>query len=159
MRRRDFITLLGGAGAWPVPARAQQPTKTVPLPIREAADIEPAIASTRGRADALYVAIDPLITTNLLRINTLALGARLPTVEPFREFVEAAGLMSYGTNLSNLYRRAADFADKILRGSKPGDLPIEQPTKFDLVINLTTARALGVAISPTLLALADEVIE
>ena len=114
------------------------------LPIRGAADIEPAIASTRGRADALYVAIDPLITTNRVRINTLALGARLPTVEPFREFVEAAGLMSYGANLSDLYRRAADFVDKIFRGSKPGDLPIVQPTKFDLVINLTTAKVLGI---------------
>jgi putative tryptophan/tyrosine transport system substrate-binding protein len=129
------------------------------LPIRGAADIEPAIASTRGRADALYVAIDPLITTNRVRINTLALGARLPTVEPFREFVEAAGLMSYGANLSDLYRRAADFVDKILRGSKPGDLPIEQPTKFDLVINLTTAKALGIEVPPMLLARADEVIE
>jgi putative ABC transport system substrate-binding protein len=131
----------------------------VPLEIQVAADIEPAIASVRGHADALYVALDPLITTNRLRINTLALGARLPTIEPFREFVEAAGLASYGANLSDLYRRAGDFVDKILKGAKPGDLPIEQPTKFDLIINLTVAKALGLDVPPMLLARADEVIE
>jgi putative ABC transport system substrate-binding protein len=105
------------------------------------------------------VALDPLINTNRLRINTLALGARLPTIEPFREFVEAAGLMSYGANLPDMYRRAADFVDKILRGTKPGDIPVEQPTRFDLIINLTTAKALGLEVPPTLIARADEVIE
>jgi ABC-type uncharacterized transport system substrate-binding protein len=131
----------------------------IPLEIQRAADIQPAIAGVRGRADALYVVLDPLINTNRLRINTLALGARLPTIEPFREFVEAAGLMSYGANLPDMYRRAGDFVDKILKGTKPGDIPIEQPTKFDLIINLTTAKALGLDVAATLLARADEVIE
>jgi len=131
----------------------------IPLEIQRAADIQPAIAGVRGRADVLYVALDPLINTNRLRINTLALGARLPTLEPFREFVEAAGLMSYGANLPDMYRRAGDFVDKILKGTKPGDIPIEQPTKFDLIINLTTAKALGLEMPPTLFARADEVIE
>ena len=102
---------------------------------------------------------DPLVTTNRIRINTLALSARLPTMHGSREHVEAGGLMSYGPNLPDLFRRAADYVDKILRGAKPADLPVEQPTKFDLVINLTTAKALGLEVPPTLLALADEVIE
>jgi putative ABC transport system substrate-binding protein len=130
----------------------------IPLEIERAADIDIAIAGVTGRADALYVALDPVINTNRLRLNTLALGARLPTAEPFREFVEAAGLMSYGANLPDLYRRAGDFVDKILKGTKPGDIPIEQPTKFDLIINLTTAKALGLTVPPALLARADEVI-
>ena len=88
-------------------------------------------------------AIDPLVNTNRIRINTLALGARLPTMHGIREYVEAGGLMSYGPNFPDLFRRAADFVDKILRGAKPADIPVEQPTKFDLVINLTTAKALG----------------
>jgi putative ABC transport system substrate-binding protein len=91
--------------------------------------------------------------------NTSALGARLPTMHGARDYVEAGGLMSYGTNLPDLFRRSADYVDKTLRGAKPGDLPVEQPTKFDLVLNLTTARALGLTMSPTLLARADEVIE
>jgi putative ABC transport system substrate-binding protein len=131
----------------------------IPLEIHRATDIDTAIAGVTGRADALYVALDPLANTNRVRINTLALGARLPTAEPFREFVEAGGLMSYGPKLPDLYRRAGDFVDKILKGTKPGDIPIEQPTKFDLVINLTTAKALGLTVPPTLLARADEVIE
>ena len=102
---------------------------------------------------------DPLVITNRIRINTLALGARLPTMYGIREYVEAGGLMSYGPNFPDLFRRAADFVDKILRGAKPGDIPVEQPTKFDLVINLTTAKALGLDVPPTLLARADEVIE
>lgn len=99
------------------------------------------------------------MNTNRTRINILAVGARLPTIHAFREFVEAGGLMSYGPNLPNQFRRAADFVDKILRGAKPGDIPVEQPTKFDLVINLTTAKALGLEIPASLLARANEVIE
>jgi putative ABC transport system substrate-binding protein len=130
------------------------------LDIRRAEDIAPAFEEAlKGRADALYVVGDALTATNRVRINTLALGARLPTMHGFREFVEAGSLMSYGPNFPDLFRRAAEYVDKILRGAKPADIPVEQPTKFDLIINLTTAKALGLTIPPTLLALADEVIE
>jgi ABC-type uncharacterized transport system substrate-binding protein len=122
-------------------------------------EIAPAFEKLKERADALLVTADPLINTNRIRINTLALGARLPTIYNFRDSVEMGGLMSYGPNLPELHRRAADYVDKILRGIKPGDIPVEQPTKFDLVINLITAKALGLEMLPTLLALADEVIE
>jgi len=107
--------------------------------IRRAEDIAPAIESLHGRAQALYVAGDPLVTTNRSRIAILTLGARLPTIHPNRENIEAGGLMSYGPNLPDLHRRAGDFVDKILRGVKPADIPVEQPTKFDLAINLITA--------------------
>ena len=117
--------------------------EVVTLEIRRAEDIAPAFEALKGRADALYVCADPLVNTNRIRINTLALGARLPTMHGFREYVEAGGLMSYGPNFPDLFRRAADYVDKILRGAKPADIPVEQPTKFDLVINLTTAKALG----------------
>jgi putative tryptophan/tyrosine transport system substrate-binding protein len=127
--------------------------------ILRAEEIAPAFDALKGRVEALYVCNDPLVNTNRVRINTLALAARLPAVYGFRELVEAGGLMSYGPNYSDLFRRAADYVNKILRGAKPGDLPVEQPTKFDLVINVTTAKALGVTISPLLLARADEVIE
>jgi putative ABC transport system substrate-binding protein len=129
------------------------------MEIRQAADIAPAFEALNGRAQALYVAADPLVTATRVRINTLALGARLPTMHGFRELAEAGGLMSYGANFLELYRRTGDYVDKILRGAKPADLPVEQPTKFDLVINLTTAKALGLAVPPSLLARADEVIE
>ena len=131
----------------------------VAFEIRRAEDIAPAFEALIGRVHALYVAGDPLVNTNRIRINSLALGARLPTMHGYREYVEAGGLMSYGPNVPDQYRRAADFADKILRGTKPSDIPVEQPTKFDLVINLTTAKALGLTVPPTLLARADEVIE
>jgi putative tryptophan/tyrosine transport system substrate-binding protein len=127
--------------------------------IRRAQDIALAFEALKGHAEALYVVADPLASTNRIRINTLALGARLPTIHNGREFVEAGGLMSYGSNWPSQFRRAADFVDKILRGAKPADLPVEQPTKFDLVVNLTTAKALGLEVPPTLLARADEVIE
>ena len=127
--------------------------------IRLPEDITPAFDALKGRVDAIYVCNDPLAVTNRVRINTLALGMRLPTMFGAREFVEAGGLMCYGANFPELYRRAAELVDKILRGAKPADLPVEQPTKFDLVINLTTAKALGLGLSPTLLARADEVIE
>jgi putative ABC transport system substrate-binding protein len=133
--------------------------EVITLEIRRGEDITPAFEALKGRAEALYVVIDPLVGTHRIRINTLVLAARLPTMHTLREGVEAGGLMSYGANLPDLFRRAADFVDKILRGAKPADLPVEQPTKFDLVINLTTAKALGLEIPSTLLARADEVIE
>ena len=133
--------------------------EVVTVEIRRAEDIVPAFEGLEGRADAFYVCGDPLVIANRIRINSLALGARLPTMYNFREFVEAGGLMSYGPNVPDLFRRAADFADKILRGTKPADIPVKQPTKFDLVINLKTAKALGLDVPPTLLARADEVIE
>jgi len=122
-------------------------------------DFAPAFEALKGRADALYICAEPLMNVNRVRINTLALGMRLPTMYGSREYVEAGGLMSYGANMPDLFRRAADYVDKILRGAKPADLPVEQPTKFDLVINLITAKALGLEVPPTLLARADEVIE
>jgi putative ABC transport system substrate-binding protein len=127
--------------------------------IRRAEDIAPAFDALKGRADALYVCTDPLVNTHRIRINTLALAARLPTIHGLREYVEAGGLISYGPNLPDLMRRAADYVDKILRGAKPSDIPVEQPTKFDVVINLTTAKALGLKIPESFLLRADEVIE
>jgi putative ABC transport system substrate-binding protein len=131
----------------------------VPFEFHRSEDIAIAFETFNGRADALYVAADPLVLTNRIRINTLALGTRLPTIFGLRENVEAGGLMSYGPNFSDLFRRAADYVDKILRGAKPADIPVEQPTKFDLVINLTTAKALGLTIPESFLLRADEVIE
>jgi putative tryptophan/tyrosine transport system substrate-binding protein len=127
--------------------------------IRRVQDIAPAFDALMGWAEALYVITEPLANTNRIRINTLALGARLPTMYAFREYVEAGGLISYGPNVPHQYRRAADYVDKILRGAKPGDIPVEQPTKFDLVVNLITAKALRLEVPPMLLARADEVIE
>jgi putative ABC transport system substrate-binding protein len=129
------------------------------LEIRRAEDITPAFEALKSRADALYISPDALINTNRIRINILAVGARLPTMHGSRDYVEAGGLMSLGANFPDQFRRAADYVDKILRGAKPGDLPVEQPTKFDLVINLTTAKALGLTIPESFLARADEVIE
>jgi len=133
--------------------------EVITLEIQRGEDIVSAVETLKGRAEALYVVVDPLVGTQRIRINTLALAARLPTMHTFREAVEAGGLMSYGANFPDMFRRAADYVDKILRGVKPSDIPVEQPTKFDLVLNLTTARALGLTIPPTLLARADEVIE
>ena len=133
--------------------------KIVPLPIRRAEDIASALEGLNGRAQALYATGDPLVNAQRVRINTFALAARLPTMFSQREYLEAGGLMSYGPNFPDLNRRAADYVDKILRGAKPADLPVEQPTKFDLAVNLITARALGLEIPPSLLARADEVIE
>ena len=127
--------------------------------IRRAEDIAPAFDALKGRAEALFVCNDPLVNTNRTRINILAVGARLPTVYNWRENVEAGGLMSYGANFLDAFRRTAELIDKVLRGVKPADIPVEQPTKFDLVINLTTAKALGLTVPQSLLASADEVIE
>ncbi len=120
----------------------------VMLEIRRSEDIGPAFETLKGRADAVYVAGDPLVATNRARIHTLATGARLPAIYNSRDYVEAGGLMSYGPNIPALFRRAAEYVDKILRGAKPADIPVEQPTKFDLVINLTTAKALGITVPP-----------
>jgi len=141
------------------PAARTLGIEVVPLVIRRVEDIAPTIEALKDRAEALYVIGDPLMNTHRLRINTFALAGRLPTMHSQREYVEAAGLMSYGSNFPDLNRRAAEYVDKILRGAKPADLPVEQPTKFDLVVNLVTARALGVTMPPMLLARADEVIE
>jgi ABC-type uncharacterized transport system substrate-binding protein len=127
--------------------------------IRRADDIRLAFEPLKGRADALYVCNDPLMVTNRIRVNILAVGARLATIHGARESVEAGGLMSYGPNFPDLFGRAASIADRILRGAKPADIPVEQPTKFELVINLTAAKALGLTISESFLLRADEVIE
>jgi putative ABC transport system substrate-binding protein len=133
--------------------------EVVELGIRRAEDIGPNFDGLKARADVLYVIGDPVILTNIIRVNTLALGERLPTIYISREYVQAGGLISYGPNNQALSRRAAEIADKILRGSKPSDIPVEEPTRFDLVVNLTTAKALGLKIPETFLARADEVIE
>jgi putative tryptophan/tyrosine transport system substrate-binding protein len=129
------------------------------LEIRRAEDIAPAFGALRVQADALYIVSDALVAANRTRIITLALGARLPTILSYRDYVQAGGLMSYGPNFPDLFRRAGDLVDKILHGTKPGDIPVEQPTKFDLVINLTTAKAIGLTIPEPFLLRADEVIE
>ena len=134
--------------------------EAISLEIRRPDDITSAFEAIKSRSvSALYVAPDPLLFTNRGRINTLALASRLPTMHGVRDFVQAGGLMAYGANFPHLWRRAADFVDKILRGAKPGEIPVEQPTKFDLVINLTTARALDLTIPESFLLRADEVIE
>ena len=127
--------------------------------IRRPEDIATSIEALKGRAEALYVIGDPIIDNYRIRINTSALGARLPTMHIAKEYVAAGGLMSYGPNYPDLFGRTAEIVDKILRGTKPGDIPVEQPTRFDLIINLTTAKALGLDVPPSLLARADEVIE
>jgi putative ABC transport system substrate-binding protein len=129
------------------------------LEIRGPSDIAPAFDTLKVRAQALYVCNDPLTVTNRIQINTLALAARLPTVYGSRVQAEAGGLISYAASFSDLFRRTADIVDKILRGTKPGDIPVEQPTKFEFIINLTTAKALGLTISRDFLLIADEVIE
>jgi putative ABC transport system substrate-binding protein len=132
---------------------------TVRCKIRRGQDIAPALEVLKGNADALCVCIDPLVNANGVRINALALAARLPTMHGSWDNIDAGGMVSHGPDTTDLFRRAAEFVDKILRGAKPGDLPVEQPTKFELVIDLKAAKALGVEISSTLLARADEVIE
>jgi putative ABC transport system substrate-binding protein len=132
--------------------------EVIRLEMRRAKDIAPAIEALKGRVEALYVCTDSFISANRNRINALALGARLATMHDVRD-AEALGLMSYGPNYLDLFRRAAEIVDKILRGAKPADIPVEQPTKFDLVINLTIAKALGLTISETFLLRADELIE
>jgi putative tryptophan/tyrosine transport system substrate-binding protein len=127
--------------------------------VTKADDIGPRIEALKGKADALYVCSDPFLTTHRVRINTLAISTRLPTMNTFREYVVAGGLMSYGPNFADLFRRSGDYVDKILRGAKPSDIPVEQPIKFDLVVNNTTAKALGLSIPEAFLLRANEVID
>jgi putative tryptophan/tyrosine transport system substrate-binding protein len=162
--RLAVMANIGNASAAFEMAEVSKTAKTlgieiVAVEIRRAEDIALAFETLKARAEALYVCGDPLVTTNRIRINTLALSARLPTMHGSREDVDAGGMMSYGPNFPAMFRRAADLVDKILRGTKAADIPVEQPTTFDLVINLITAKALGLNVPPTLLARADEVIE
>ncbi len=164
LRRLAIMANVGNPASVLEVGEAQATARTLGLAvttseIRRAEDIAPAFEALKGGADALYLCADPLMNTNRTRINILAVGTRLPTMHGLREYVEAGGLMSYGPNSPDLFRRAAGHVDRILRGAKPSDIPVEQPTKFDLIINLTTAKALGLAVPPTLLARADEVIE
>jgi len=131
----------------------------VAFEVRRAEDIMAALEAIKGRADALYVCGDASLAVNRSTVSALAIAARLPSIHAIREYVLVGGLASYGPNIPDLYRRAADLVDKILRGAKPNDLPVEQPTNFDLAINLATAHTLGLTIPSTLLARADEVIE
>ena len=133
--------------------------ETLKLHVTKAEEIVPAIQSLKGVADALYICSDPFLTTHRVRINTLAIAQKLPTINAFREYVVAGGLLSYGPNFPDLFRRSADYVDKILRGAKPADIPVEQPVKFDLVINNTTAIAIGLTIPEQFLMRANEVIE
>jgi ABC-type uncharacterized transport system substrate-binding protein len=148
LEMKDVQTLAGTIGV-----------ETITLQIRQAEELGPALQSLNNLADALYFASDPLFNSNRILINNMVLGLRLPTIYAFREYIEAGGLMSHGANFPALFRRGAEFVDRILRGAKPADIPVEQPTKFDLVINLTTAKTLGLTVPDKLLALADEVIE
>jgi putative ABC transport system substrate-binding protein len=164
LQRLAIIANLGSPGSVSEMLEVQTAAKTLGLEtsaigIRRAEDIAPAFKTAKGGADAVFIVIDPLLTAHRVGISILAVGARLPTISGQREFVDAGSLISYGPNFPDLFRRAGDFVNKILRGAKPADLPIEQPTKFDLVVNLTTAKALGLTIPQSLLAVADEVIE
>jgi putative ABC transport system substrate-binding protein len=122
-------------------------------------DIAPAFAGFKGHADGLFVVPEQLFNTNRLQVNELAIKERLPTMHGFREPVEAGGLLSYGPDYLDMFRRTADFVDRVLRGAKPSEIPVEQPTKFELVVNLRTAKALSLTVPPMLLARANEVIE
>jgi putative tryptophan/tyrosine transport system substrate-binding protein len=164
LRTFAIIANVGYAGSVLEIAEVQSAARKVGLEVdvlgvRQAEDIAPAFKMRKDEAQALYVSPDALINANHALINRLALEARLPTLHPFRDYLEAAGLMSYGANNVDLFRRTGDFVDKILKGAKTADLPVEQPAKFELVINLKTAKALGLEIPPILLARADEVIE
>jgi putative ABC transport system substrate-binding protein len=130
-----------------------------PIQIRHADEIGPALAGLSSDTQVLYVPPDPLMFTNRIRINTIAIGAGLPTMYGTRDYLETGGLVSYGTNFSEQFRRAADYVDKILRGAKPSDIPVEQPTKFELAINLKTAKAIGLTSPESFLVRVDEVIE
>ncbi len=164
MRR---VAVMGHVGAPVVPfemraveaAAANLGLEVVKLEVRKAADIVPGIQALKGRADALYVCTDPLIATHRVRISSLAISERLATMTAFREYVLAGALMCYGPNFTDLFYRAGDIVDKILRGTKPTDIPVQLPVKFDLIVNASTASALGLTIPETILARANELIE
>jgi putative tryptophan/tyrosine transport system substrate-binding protein len=164
LRRVAILAHAGNPAAVLEMSEVQASARAIGLPVvtlgvERAEDIAPAFEACKEQADALYVCTDAFVTANRVRILILALTARIPTIYGEQGHVEPGGLMSYGANLPDLFRRAADYTDKILRGANPADLPVEQPTKFDLVINLITAKALGLIVPSTLLARADEVIE
>jgi putative ABC transport system substrate-binding protein len=164
LRRLAIMANVGAAGAALELREFQAAARTlgleaVPLEIRRVEDIGPAMEALKSRADALSVVLDGLTLSNRARINILALGAQVPTMLDNRELLDSAGLMSYGAITPDLFRRAGDYVDKILRGTKPADIPVEQPTKFELVVNLITAKALGLTIPSGVLATANEVIE
>ena len=131
----------------------------MPLDIKRAEDVAPAMATLKDRVQALYVVGDPLIADNQIQINTLALAARLPTMHGSRSYVTSGGLLSYGPNYADLFRRAGDYVDKILKGAKPADIPVELPTRIELIVSLRTAKAIGLTIPEAFLLRADEVIE
>jgi putative ABC transport system substrate-binding protein len=165
--RLHRLAIIGNVSNPIVPLEIEQVRTSAPtfgldviaFEIRRTEDIAPAFEAFKDRADALYVCAEPLVNANRIRISTLSLTARLPTMHGSPESVEAGGLISYSPNFLDLYRRTGDYVDKILRGAKPADIPVEQPTKFDLVINLTTAKALGLTIAESFVLRADQVIE
>jgi putative tryptophan/tyrosine transport system substrate-binding protein len=164
LRRLAILTNVDYAGAVLEAGEVQDAAhmlglEAVTLEIRQAEDIAPALDKLRGRAQGLYLPSEAIVFTNRTRIAALALDARLATITVVRDYVEAGNLLSYGANYVALFRRTAEYVDKILRGTKPGDIPVEQPTKFDLVVNLKTAKALGLTIPESFLIRADEVIE
>jgi putative tryptophan/tyrosine transport system substrate-binding protein len=164
LRRLAILTNIGNPSAMLEVHEVEATVRTLGLEsvtpeVRRPEDIAPAVESLKDGVDALYVISDPVIITNRIRINTLALRARIPTMHSLREYVEVGGLISYGPNVSDMFRRAGELVDKILRGAKPAELAVQQPTKFELVINLTTAKALGLNIPPLVLVVADELIE
>lgn len=164
LRRVAVMTKAGNASAAIETLQAKEAAaklglQFVPLEIKQTSDIEAAFSGLGERADALYVVIDSLVTTHQTQLNALALRARLPTIHGARELVASGGLMSYGAEYLDIWRRAAEYIDRILRGAKPGELPVEQPTKFNLIINLATAKSLGIDVPISLLSRADELIE
>jgi putative ABC transport system substrate-binding protein len=164
LRRLAILTNVDYAAAVLETGDVQDAARTlgvdvVRFDIRRAEDIAPAFDALKNRVQALYLPSDAILFSNRIRISALAQDARLPMITVLRDYVEAGSLMSYGPNYTDLFRRAADFVDKILRGAKPGDIPVEQPTKFDLVVSLKAAKALGLTIPEAFLLRADEVVE
>ena len=163
-RRLAIMANQGYAAAAREMSEVQAAARTLDLEtklfeIHQSNDISAVIEALKGNTDALYVCIDPLTDTNQIMIAKSATAARIPTMPGFRDGVRAGSLIFYGPNIVELFRRAADLVDKVLRGTKPADIPVEQPTKYELVINLKTAKALGITVPQSMLVAADEVIE